>query len=416
MFKRFSGVALPMFFILPVIGFIFSLFNFRSKTTALIYVGFAMLFGYSISFSNSSADSFRYALAFANFDNTLNYNKIVDLYQAGELRDLYRLLLFYFTSLFTSNPKVMYAVAGLVYGILSYWCLSLFVRERGPGWDNYTLILSVIFFTYISISGINSFRFNTGALLFFYSTYRLIIKRDTLWIIGVLLTPFIHYGFIAIVPVVLIYSLVGRWFYSVDGVSKLLYFFFILTFVVSWFLGTNSINIGFLSQSEALSGAVGSRLEYINSHEVAEIVDNREESSTFVAFQKYFSHAVKLYVFVVILYLRNLFGRFKGDKTRYTRLFAFVLFFYSVSFIASSIPSGGRFLSIAHLFLIILLSMCYAIYKGKDIKRIIMLSIPVFIFHILFLNIMLPILVLTPSLWYANIFWIIGDGLNFYIL
>src|SRR5690606_9153481 len=102
MFKKISRISVPLFFIWPLGGFITSLFNIRSKTSALVYIGFAMIFGYAISFSNVSADSFRYAQAFGRFDNTLTYNKIVEMYQSGELRDMYRVLLFYFTSIFTN--------------------------------------------------------------------------------------------------------------------------------------------------------------------------------------------------------------------------------------------------------------------------------------------------------------------------
>src|SRR5690606_12376949 len=152
------------------------------------------------------------------------------LYQDGELRDIYRLLLFYFTALFTNNPKVMYAFAGFVYGSLSYASIKLLIQERGQGWDRYVLILSVIFFTYTSISGINGFRFNTGALLLFYATYEMVIKKKLLWVIGLVATPFVHYGFMLVVPFILIYFFVGKRLYNKAGVHSLLYIIFIFTF------------------------------------------------------------------------------------------------------------------------------------------------------------------------------------------
>ena len=415
MFKKIGSLSFPLLFILPLVGFISSLFNVKSKISTIIYLVFAMIFGYAMSFSDSSADSHRYAEAFSRFDNTLNYNTIIQLYRNGELRDMYRLLLFYFVSLFSNNPKVMYACAGLVYGIFSYLSLLIFVRERGEKWDKYVLILSLVFFTFISLASINGFRFNTGAMVLFYSTYQFILKKRTIWVLGILLTPLFHYGIILMIPVILFYKLIERMLYSEDGVKPVLFYLFIITFILSWILGPNSINLGFLSQADVFSGAVGARMNYINSSEVANLVENRGESSVFLSVQKYFGYSIKIFVFIAILHFRKWIIKAKGDKTEYTKIFAFLLFFYSVALIASSIPSGGRFLNIGHLFMILLLGKFYAIYKAKDIRRLIAWALPVFSFNIAFINFMLPILILSPTFWYGNFFWIIIEGFDFHL-
>ena len=106
-------------------------------------------------------------------------------------------------------------------------------------------------------------------------------------------------------------------------------------------------------------------------------------------------------------------GKMRGEKTEYTRLFAFVLFFYTVALLATSIPSGGRFLSIAHLFMFILLGKLYAIHKKRSMKKLIVWSLPAFSFSIAFTNFMLPVLVLSPTVWYGNFFWIFIEGMYF---
>lgn len=413
--KKIEGLGFSLLFVLPIAGFITSLFNIRSKTSAFIYIVFAMLFGYSISFSNTSADSYRYAEAFARFDNTLTYNSIVRMYQSGELRDMYRLLLFYLTSIFSSNPKVMYAIAGAIYGVFSYLSLLIFVKERGRKWDKYIFILSTVFFTYISISNINGFRFWTGALVLFYSSYNFFILKNKKWLIGLIITPLFHYGFILLVPVLIFYRIVESFLYNNKTVGITLFYTFIMAYTASWFLNTNAINLSFISQDSFFSGAIGNRLEYINSSDVGMAVDQRRDNSLFLSVQTYFDYGIKIYVLVVILCLRRWLKAMTGVRTEYVRLFAFVLFFYAFAFIATSIPSGGRFLNIAHLFLIILLGKFYAIYKGKDIRKLIFWALPVFLFNITFINGLLPILILIPKIWYANIFWIIIDGIDFYI-
>lgn len=413
--KKIAGLGIPLFFIVPWIGFLLSLVDLKSKKSAFVYVAFAMLFGYAISFSDTSADSYRYALAFARFDTTLNYDTIMAMYANGELRDMYQLLLFYFTSLFSNNPKVMYAFAGLVYGIFSYLNLRIFVTVRGEKWDTHMFVLALVFFTYVSLANINGFRFWTGAMVFFYSTYSFIIEKKTRWVIGILVTPLFHYGFMLTVPILILYQFVHPMLYNSKQYKPLLLYAFILIFMASWVLETNSIDLGFLTQSDVLLGAVGDRIDYIGSDDITNLVVQRKDTSVFLSVQKYFDYAIKIYFFIVVLFLNRLLGKIEGDKTAYTSLFAFVLFFYSFALLAASFPSGVRFLNIAHLFLLVLFAKFYRIFRSRSFRHLIMWSLPVFAFHIAFINGMLPIMVLDPTFWYGNFFWIIIEGLNFYV-
>jgi hypothetical protein len=411
--SKIAILGFLFFFIHPITGFLLCLFNLRLKSSAIVYIGFATLFGYSISFSDSSADSYRYAVAFSNFDNNLTFDDILFLYNSGELRDMYRLLLFYFISFFTQNPKIMYAFAGLIFGLFSYWTLKVFAKESGDKLDIFTFILATVFFTLISITNINSFRFNTGAVILIYSTYELIIQKNNRWLIGILVAPYFHYGFILIVPIYLIYKLIESKLYTKEHVKSILFYLFIITFVASWFLKTNSINLGFLTKTDIISGAVANRVEFINSTDVANLVDSRKDNSLFLSVQKYFDYGIKIFVFFSVFLIKDLINRMTGDKTEYTKLFALVLFLYIFAFIAVSFPSGARFLAIAHIFLILLLGKLYAIYKEFDIKKIILIGLSVFSFQIAFTNFMVSFMILTPTFWFGNFFMILIEGLGF---
>ena len=411
--NKIAGLGIPIFFLLPWLGFVLSLFNIKSKNSAVVYVAFAMIFGYAISFTNTSADSYRYAEAFERFDNTLNYNTIIQLYRNGELRDIYRLLLFYFTSIFTNNPKVMYAFAGFVYAIFSYLNLQIFLNEAKNKTDKYVLILTLIFYTYISLSNINGFRFWTGGMVFFYATYNFIIKKQNKWSLAIIATPFIHYGFILIVPIIIVYRFIHPLVYNKFSVSKLLFYAFLLSFGASWFLNVNSISLGFISKLGLVSGVLSNRIEFLNSEDVANIVENRVENSIFLTVRSYFDYGIKIYILILIIFIKRTLKYLNTSKLEYNNLLAFVLFFYTFAFLATSFPSGVRFLNIAHLLFCILLVKIYSNFQIKNYKRLIIWALPVFSFNIVFVNIFLPIMILTPTFWYGNIFWIIIEGLNF---
>lgn len=416
MYKRLAGLGFPLFILLPWTGFLFSLFDFKSKKSAFIYIAFSMLYGYSISFSETGADSYRYALAFANFDNSLNYNRIITLYQLGELRDLYRLILFYFVSIFTNNPKIMYAFAGGIYGLLSYLNLRILINHKKQTGDAYVFLLVLIFFTFVSLSNINGFRFWTGAMVLFYASYHFILQKKNIWLLGVLVTPLFHYGFMPVMPLLIVYRyFIHPFLYNQIEVKPVLYYIFLGTFIASWILSTNSIDIGFLKENDVFSGEVANRMEFLNSEKAANVVKTRVENSLFLSVQKYFNVIIKIYVFITVLFLKKKIQSLKENKLAYNNILAFVMFFYSFAFIATSFPSGGRFLNIAHLFLMLLMVTIYVKDSTRKFKRIISWSLPVFSFNILFINFLLTFLILTPTFWYANLFWIIIEGLDFII-
>jgi hypothetical protein len=416
MYKRLAGLGFPLFILLPWTGFLFSLFDFKSKKSAFIYIAFSMLYGYSISFSETGADSYRYALAFANFDNSLNYNRIITLYQLGELRDLYRLILFYFVSIFTNNPKIMYAFAGGIYGLLSYLNLRILINHKKQTGDAYVFLLVLIFFTFVSLSNINGFRFWTGAMVLFYASYHFILQKKNIWLLGVLVTPLFHYGFMPVMPLLIVYRyFIHPFLYNQIEVKPVLYYIFLGTFIASWILSTNSIDIGFLKENDVFSGEVANRMEFLNSEKAADVVKTRVENSLFLSVQKYFTILIKIYVFITVLFLKKKIQSLKENKLAYNNILAFVMFFYSFAFIATSFPSGGRFLNIAHLFLMLLMVTIYVKDSTRKFKRIISWSLPVFSFNILFINFLLTFLILTPTFWYANLFWIIIEGLDFII-
>lgn len=414
--KRLAGLGFPLFILLPWTGFLFSLFDFKSKKSAFIYTAFGMLYGYSIAFKDTGADSYRYALAFANFDNSLDYNRIITLYQLGELRDLYRLILFYVTSIFTNNPKVMYAIAGGIYAILSYLNLRILINQKKQKNDKYLFLLTLIFFTFVSLSNINGFRFWTGAMLLFYSAYYFIIKGRNIWLLGILVTPLFHYGFMPVMPLLIVYKfLLHPFLYNEKKASAILYYSFIITFILSWVLTTNSIDIGFIKDSEVFTGEVADRMEFLNSEKAANIVNSRRDSSLFLSVQKVFDYFIKIFVFIAVLFLKKRIALLNSKKIKYNNLLAFVMFFYSFAFIATSFPSGGRFLNIAHLFLMLLMVTVYVKASTRNFRRLISWSLPIFSFNILFTNGMLSWLILTPTFWYGNFFWIVIEGIDFVI-
>lgn len=414
MSKNIRDLNILIFLFSPVISFLVALTNIRSKSSMIVYLAFSMLLGYAISFTDTSADSYRYALAFTDFTkSTLEINYIIQIYIQGELRDIYRLILFYFVSLFSENPKVLYALAGLIYGYFSYKSLMIYMKIKGHSFDKFTIILGVVFFSYISLINVNGFKFNTGGLVLFCSVYYFFIENKNKWFWGIILTPLFHYGFLPILPILIIMKFLHIKLYGQKGIKNILIFTFIISFFLS-FLSHNLINISFLTQFLEQDNAIGARLDYISSDEVADLVQQRGSNSFFLTTQKYFLIFTKIYLFISVLKLNKFFNKSNINFSKSDmKLFSFVIMYLSFCFIAELLPSGLRFMNYGNLFFVLILLQVFKNYKISLVKNIILFAVPGFIFKILFTNIAQPILILSPTFWYGTFFGVILEGLNF---
>src|SRR5690606_11646909 len=148
----------------------------------------------------------------------------------------------------------------------------------------------------------------------------------------ILITPLFHYGFVLAVPIALIFKFIGKFLYSDKSASIVLLYVFYISLILSFALVTNSIILGFFTQTDALSGAVGNRLNYVNSNNVADIVASKQEDSLFLTVQSYFNYGIKVFIFFTVLLVRRSLKNISHNKLDDNKLFAFVLFFYSFAF------------------------------------------------------------------------------------
>ena len=201
-----------LFFFIPFIAFIYCLRNLDDRKMALIFILFYGLFGYCQHFELRTADIYRKAISFELFDIT---RSVVTEYQEGASPDIYNLLMITIIRPFTSNPKVFVCALGLVFGLLCY----NFYKYIYKNWTNpkrglfYILVLLAL--SSISLVDFTGIRNATAGMLFLCSVYRYIYYGKKKWIIGILLSPLIHFQMWSYIIIFAIYLLtplfVSRW-------------------------------------------------------------------------------------------------------------------------------------------------------------------------------------------------------------
>lgn len=409
--EKLAKIALPLFILWPFGSFLCALQNIKLKSSAFIIILFSMVFGYGFSFTDSSADSYRIAFVFSVF-NFSSFSEIIALFKAGGSVDIYRFLMYGITKLFTNNPKVLYALCGLVFGVFMYLSLVMFSKEKDNKNEYYITLLFILFFSLNPLTNLNGFRFWTATWVFFYAVMNFCIYNKKSWIIGILVTPLIHFSYLSMMPVVLFFVFFKKFIYSKDTIAQNILVLFVITFVLSWFLETNSIKLDFLTENDFLNSSINNKVRIYNSDIAVEVTQKRSET-LFHKVSRPFGYIIKIYMFIFILKVRKII--IDNPDERSVKLLAFVMVFASFGFIATVIPSGGRLLHIAYLAAVLLFLRTYVKKPTEKLQRFILLGIPVFSFQILFYIVYGSVTLISGTLWYGNLFWIIYEGIGFKI-
>ena len=407
--KKLAKLALPLFIFWPFGSFLCALQNIKLKSSAIVIILFSMVFGYSFSFTDSSSDSYRLAYIFSVFDFS-SFDSIIELYQAGDSTDVYRLIVYGIAKLFSNNPKVLYALCGLVFGIFMYLSLRLFVNEKRKKNDLYVTLLVLFFFSLNPLSNLNGFRFWTAAWLFFYSIINFSFYNNKKWLIGIIITPLIHFSFLFIMPVVIAFTFFKKILYTKKDITKGLLLLFVFTFLISWILDTNVISLGFLADQDFLNESISGKVELYNSDRVTEQIKERG-ATLFHTVNRIFSYILKIYIFIFVLKIRKIIRKNPDELS--LKLLAFVIVFISFGYIATVIPSGGRFLIIAYLAAVLLFLRVYVKSPSIQLQKMILWGLPAFAFNILFVIGYIGYTVVSSTVWYGNLLWIIYEGIGF---
>jgi hypothetical protein len=161
----------------------------------VVFVLFFALFGYCHTFTDIRSDSYRKYLSF----DTYQAESIKDIttdFLNGEHKDIYENILFSLLKSVTDNPHIMMMVVGLIGGIFTMLLFKRFLEDKRIGMTIPIAILIMMLFIEVNpilMGGIRNF---TAISLFLYSLIRLVIDNKRWWVIGILLTPLIHFGWI----------------------------------------------------------------------------------------------------------------------------------------------------------------------------------------------------------------------------
>lgn len=410
---------LVKFLINPFWGFMSAMRNLNQKYAGIVYVAFFALFGYAISFTLTTADSYRIGARFCQ-TNYVGEN-VWEMYLNGEITDFYMISVYSIIKQFTNNPKVLFGVFGFTIGIFSYMA----VREMYRLWDGrdkrifYFLVLC--FFCTVSFTNVNGIRFFTAAPLFLYSFIRFHYYKEPYAIIGILVTPIIHFGYLI---VLLAYIVVYGMRVVFHNNRKYYIYLFSICFAINIASPQGLADDVFETEGEAMTESAAINAKVGNYSNTSANVARQNSRAQKNAAKSLYRQANSIYttilqnvnkfgVFLMIILMykhRNRWEETENEK----RYFNCLLSLFCVSYLAAFlVSSGGRFVMLSST---LFYFYVYSLYRHNTSYRnrqfIKKFLIPINLYSISFLIINAPRLV-TWMLWIFPFPITIIDGIGF---
>jgi hypothetical protein len=370
-----------LFFIWPFGVLLNSLNNLKKPESKTIFWLFSIFLGFSFVIPDNiegAADSARYVAALEYFYNQdLTFQSLTEIFYNPYLDkvflDIYQPIITWLVANFTNDGRVLLAVYG---GIMGYFFVQnlWIVFQRIDKRLGIVLIVIIGFFILILPPWqINAARMWTAVHVFFYGVLLYFLegkkRNGLLWIIASFL-----FHFSLMFPGVLFVAFVLLPFKN----TRIFFILFMATAFV------NEININFLNNALTfLPDIFQERLVGYTSQHYIEHREALSESKSLNHQVFYTLSRFMLYAWAVLLFLSRK-KYFKYNKSL-LELFNFGLIFGSFAQLATLIPSGGRFMTITQLiFYALVIIVLTNFHINKFTKNFSKLSIPIFIYFILF--------------------------------
>jgi hypothetical protein len=305
--------------------------GFRDYST-LIYILFSAFFGYAYT-PSAESDMVRYIDDFVRISQ-LDLNIIINEIGVGSFSDYYIVILSYTVSSFTNNPHVYLAVASLIYAFFYFNCVKLIIQQFPLPETIYSKLLVFVLYFYVPIFFINGLRFYTGFWVFSYSVIQIFFLGNKKCYFLLLLTPFIHFSFIASTLFFLLFSLLGR-----------LRIFAYLILAGSIISPASTLNFSLLRGGTQAQDKI---LNYTNielSQDFYENLSDIHSNSTqqfrvFEVISEYYFYFVLAFFAIILLSKHTILRTFDEEAPKLVNL---NMFFLSMVFFTEGIPEAYRF-------------------------------------------------------------------------
>ena len=365
-------------FVWPFFGLFFAMFNFKASYAKNLLWIFCAFFGYTFIIASEGIDAnwYRsYLERMYNRNNEPYFDLLIEPFLSANRTntsvDVFSHIITTSVSRFTNDFRILYGIVGFVFGYFYSRILFFVVNHLKYG---KIIALSGLFLVVIVLINpfwnINGFRFYTASHIFVLSVIQILYakKRTYLWVL--LLSPLVHFSFVLPVVLVIVYYFIPKNIWMLAALLVTSLFFVNLTPQAVY----ENRDIAPEFMQNKVKG-------YTSEVYTASVQVSKEGLNWYVQGSQN-ALLLCLYIFIGIVIFKH--QQLLKDP-RIKSVFVYGLLLLAVANMVSSIPSMGRFYSVAALILFI--SFVFIIQAQPHLKLFRQLT------YILFVPVMLFVVV-----------------------
>lgn len=342
-----------IFLVWPLLSLFLAIRHVRRPSSRIIVILFCGFIGLMF-YVRPGADASSYMAQFFEYtqkDFGDLWLAVIAVFVEQTETDLFRYLILYVVSRFTSDPMWLWVVLGLIFGYIyskNIWFLINNTEERFN--LNATLFMVAFIFIITPMTGINQFRFWLATHVFFLGAVNVVMFRNPTYFLVAFAAPLIHFGMILPVAVLVAFFFLGR--------RDVIY---IPLAIMSVMLA--EIDFQIISEHAGLLGpAFERRFEGYTADSAFERLDSRQSRAWYVSQWQplllYTTYGMMAYIYI----------RFRKKLSERLKNFtSFLFIFITLINLINHFPMIYRYRPVLFLFLFAYL---FLVYKELDIRRI----------------------------------------------
>ena len=374
MYNRYKDLvtAWALFLLNPFATALLAFLNYRKAYAKNIIWLFVAYYGFTLVVSNEGMDANRYrdffiSLSYTDFD----FQNIGDLlYQEGSsFLDPAQLVISFLVSRFTSDPRFLFAVFGLVFGYFYSRNVWFLLERTGTEMKKSAVIYLAVFVIVLGFWKISGFRMWTAAHIFFFGAFQYFMDNKKSGILIAAVSIFFHFSYMFPFALLLAYIVLPK-------KSSLFFGLFIFAFFVS------EIEVSVFSEilTRILPDVFHQRIQGYTSEAYLESVEAGIETRNwrFLLYRQSIKWTST--VFLTVIYFTG--KKFLQENKSYYILFCFALFLMASVNVFSHIPAMIRYYPVTYLFVFALIYLYLQHAPDFHLKKLLLLiAFPFLLFY-----------------------------------
>lgn len=388
--KKALGFLILLFFIWPFGAFLLSLSNYNRKESHIIVILFTGLFGYSMIAESAELDIHRVlglAGIYAAYSSSQIVEVVTGLYgpDPDNAVDIYKDLVAFIVSRFTTNGNILFMVFGLIYGWIYTKSVNVLISfEKGK--NIFTIILLLSFSVAFGLDQLAGVRFATAAYLLFFGIFNFLKTNKKNYLFIASLSLLIHFAYLSVLVVFILFLLINRRY-------RIIYSILIFSFISAGFFQETINQI-----ITYLGGSIEERAKLYTQLEAGE-----QRLVWYVAFRE---NLMTIYALIFILLTKI--RRIKlNENVLSVKLLHFSLMLLALSNFTNHIQHAGYRYNF--VFIMVFMSYVYVLFntnkENKVIRILSLMAIPFFLLQFLYV-VRSVLFYSSPMLYIGNIFMI----------